>query len=295
MFQARAPFTPVLQTQSPVFMAPYKRGAERFGWRFAGSVVFPLGAVPREDGFRLLCGVDDGEIATVDLARDELALRLAKPRPSISGTVHDCSGRPGARLPLKRLLYVPDPIPGIPELAVINFVRALAGRGRTFLDIGSHIGFYTMSLAPGFDQVIAFEPSRFQYGWLTRNCALNDYKHGSAQVGALSTAQLTALKTSEVAALTTAALAGLSTADVAALTTTQVNKLTSAQIASLSTGQVGALSTSQIVALSTTTLPGLTTADVAALTSTQLGALTSTQVSALSTAQVAAFTSTNFG
>jgi FkbM family methyltransferase len=91
--------------------------------------------------------------------------------------VHDYRGRGGVRLPLNRLLYVPDPIPGIPELAMINFVRALAGRGRTFLDIGAHIGFYTMGLAPGFERVVAFEPSKFQYGWLTRNRALNDYQH----------------------------------------------------------------------------------------------------------------------
>ena len=76
---------------------------------------------------------------------------------------------PGARLPLKSLLYVPDPIPAIPELPMINFMRTIAGSGRTFVDVGSHIGFYTMGLAPGFARVIAFEPSRFQYGWLRRN------------------------------------------------------------------------------------------------------------------------------
>jgi FkbM family methyltransferase len=72
---------------------------------------------------------------------------------------------------------VPDPIPAIPELPMINFVRTIAGRGRTFIDVGSHIGFYSMGLAPGFDRVIAFEPSRFQYGWLRRNAALNAYDH----------------------------------------------------------------------------------------------------------------------
>jgi FkbM family methyltransferase len=91
--------------------------------------------------------------------------------------VHDYHGGEGVRLPQKRLLFVPHPIPGIPELPMINFLRTLAGRGRTFVDVGSHIGFYTMGLAPGFDRVVAFEPSRFQYGWLTRNRALNDYGH----------------------------------------------------------------------------------------------------------------------
>jgi FkbM family methyltransferase len=185
VFQDHAPFSPVLQTPTPLFVAPYRRGAERFGWRFSGSVVFPGGAVAARKAFTLLCGRDDGEIAAVAVDRRALAARLEPPRPAISGTVHDYSGRPGARLPLQRLLYVPDPIPGIPEIAMINFIRTLAGRGRTFLDIGSHIGFYTMGLAPGFERVIAFEPSRFQYQWLTRNRVLNDYAHVACEHVAL--------------------------------------------------------------------------------------------------------------
>jgi FkbM family methyltransferase len=107
----------------------------------------------------------------------ELAARLAPLHHGPTGTVHDYRGGKGARLPLNRLLYVPDPIPAIPELPMINFLRTIAGRGRTFVDVGSHIGFYTMGLAPGFDRVVAFEPSRFQYGWLRRNAALNAYDH----------------------------------------------------------------------------------------------------------------------
>ena len=177
VFMAKPPYAPVFQTSFPLLTAPYRQGAHRFGWRFAGSVIFPMGAERTPDGYRLLCGIDDGEVGRFFIAAADLKQRLAPPRPAISGTVHDYRGREGARLPLKRLLYVPDPIPGIPELPMINFVRMLAGRGRTFLDIGAHIGFYTMGLAPGFRRVISFEPSKFQYGWLTRNRALNDYTH----------------------------------------------------------------------------------------------------------------------
>ncbi len=177
VFMAKPPYAPVLQTSYPLLIAPYRQGAHRFGWRFAGSVIFPMGAERTPDGYRLLCGIDDGEVGRFFIAAADLKQRLAPPRPAVSGTVHDYRGRDGARLPLKRLLYVPDPIPGIPELPMINFVRMLAGRGRTFLDIGAHIGFYTMGLAPGFKRVISFEPSKFQYGWLTRNRALNDYTH----------------------------------------------------------------------------------------------------------------------
>jgi FkbM family methyltransferase len=177
VFMAKAPFTPVLQTRQPLLMAPYKNGVQRFGWRFAGSVIFPMGAEAVEDGFKVLCGIDDGEIGSFFIPAGELKQRLKPLQPLIVGSVHDYRGSEGARIPLKRLLFVPDPIPGIPELAMINFVRTLAGRGRTFVDVGSHIGFYSMGLAPGFDRVVAFEPSRFQYGWLTRNKALNAYEH----------------------------------------------------------------------------------------------------------------------
>ncbi len=177
VFSANPPYEPELQTAHPLLTSPYKSGAERFGWRFAGSVIFPMGAERTRDGYLLLCGIDDGEIGSFFIPAADLEQRLEPPRSAVTGSVHDYRGRGGIRFPLKRLLYVPDPIPGIPELAMINFIRTLAGRGRTFVDIGSHIGFYTMGLAPGFERVVAFEPSKFQYGWLTRNRALNAYEH----------------------------------------------------------------------------------------------------------------------
>jgi FkbM family methyltransferase len=177
VFLAKAPYTPVLMTSHPLLMAPYRSGAHRFGWRHAGSVVFPLGAERTAEGYRLLCGRDDGEVASFVVREAELVARLASPNHGPTGTVHDYRGGKGARLPLKSLLYVPDPIPAIPELPMVNFVRTIAGRGRSFVDVGSHIGFYTMGLAPGFDRVVAFEPSRFQYGWLRRSAALNAYDH----------------------------------------------------------------------------------------------------------------------
>jgi FkbM family methyltransferase len=176
VFQSRPPFAPKLMTCDPLLVAPYRTGVHRFGWRFAASVVFPMGAEPVSNGYRLLCGRDDGEIATFDVLTEELESRLAPAQPKATGTVHDYQGR-GARLPLKSLLYVPDPIPGIPELPMINFLRMIAGHGRTFVDIGAHIGFYTMGLAPGYARVLSFEPSRLQYSMLTRNRALNDYGH----------------------------------------------------------------------------------------------------------------------
>jgi FkbM family methyltransferase len=192
VFLAEAPYTPVFVTSDPLLIAPYHSGSHRFGWHSAVSVVFPLGAERTAEGYRLLCGRDDGEIASFMVSHDELSTRLDAPQHGPTGTVHDYRGGTGARLPLKSLLYVPDPIPAIPELPMINFVRTIAGRGRTFVDVGSHIGFYTMGLAPGFQRVIAFEPSRFQYEWLRRNATLNAYDHVECEHVALGDAPGTA-------------------------------------------------------------------------------------------------------
>ena len=184
VFQARHPYTPLLVTPEPLILAPYRTGAHRFGWRSAVSVVFPMGAERVADGYRLLCGRDDGEVAHFDVHDAELRDRLLPIQARTVGTVHDYAGG-GVRLPLQRLLYVPDPIPGIPELPMIKFLEVIAGHGRCFVDIGAHIGFYSMGLAPGFDRVISFEPSRFQYSVLRRNRALNDYDHVTCEHVAL--------------------------------------------------------------------------------------------------------------
>ncbi len=76
VFDAAAPFTPRQITPEPLLVAPYQSGALRFGWSFLGSVVFPLGAQPTDNGYRLLCGRDDGEIASFEIGSDELSSRL---------------------------------------------------------------------------------------------------------------------------------------------------------------------------------------------------------------------------
>jgi FkbM family methyltransferase len=177
VFQRQPPYAPMLMSADPLLIAPYGMNATRFGWAFRGSVVFPLGCEASDDGFRLLCGRDDGEIALFTVQRDELTNRLAPPPNLMPGRMCDYRGGSGTPLPSAGLLYVPAMIHGIPELPMINLLRALAGTGRTFVDVGAHIGFYAVGLAPRFDRVLAFEPSRFQHQWLRRNVQLNGYDH----------------------------------------------------------------------------------------------------------------------
>ena len=114
----------------------------------------------------------------------DLKARLQVPRRDAPGSF-TIPRRAGRAHPARTFCSMCRTHSGNPELPMINFVRTLAGRGRTFVDVGSHIGFYTMGLAPGFSKVVAFEPSKFQYGWLTRNRALNDYTHVACEHVAL--------------------------------------------------------------------------------------------------------------
>ncbi|MBS0640461.1 MAG: FkbM family methyltransferase [Acetobacteraceae bacterium] len=192
VLQAKPPYAPVLMTSEPLLIAPYGTNASRFGWTFRGSVVFPLGCEAHGDRFNLLCGRDDGEIAAFAVPRDELAARLRPVAIKQPGRVCDYRGGPGVALPATRLLYVPNMIPGIPELPMINLLRVLVGRGRRFVDVGAHIGFYTIGLAPQFDTVVAYEPSRAQHTWLAHNVRLNGYAHVEVNQVALGDAPGTA-------------------------------------------------------------------------------------------------------
>jgi predicted GH43/DUF377 family glycosyl hydrolase len=197
-FQARPPYAPVQMTAEPLLIAPYRSGVHRFGWRFAASVLVPLGAERTAGGYRLLCGHDDGEIAPFLVRHEDLAARLAPlghdpAGHGSTGSVHDYRGGKSARLALRRLLCVPDSIPAMAELPMVHFLRTIAGRGRCFVDVGARIGLYTMGLAPGFQRVLAFEPAPLSYGWLRRNAALNDDAHISCEPVALGEAPMETL------------------------------------------------------------------------------------------------------
>ena len=166
------PFAPVLQTATPLLVAPFGRGAERFGWRFAGSVVFPGGALRTAQGVDLVCGLDDGEVAVLSVPEAALRERLGpvrSPRPAVAR-----DGRGGAvALRLDPAILMPaDHEPA--EEPVVNLARHLAGAGRTFVDVGAGPGCFAVGLARCFARVLAFEPSSTLHGWLSRNVALNE-------------------------------------------------------------------------------------------------------------------------
>ena len=80
----------------------------------------------------------------------------------------------------KTLLKAPNFIKEIYELSVINNIRDLLlnnleFKNKIFLDIGSHIGFYTILLGENFTKTYAFEPSELQYQYLQDNALLNKH------------------------------------------------------------------------------------------------------------------------
>ncbi len=183
VFGAAPPHAPELLTVEPLLVAPYGRGAHRFGWGFAGSVVFPAGARAEPDGFCVVSGLDDGEIATFRIGRSELAARLAPPAAAAAVALRPARGGEELRLPLPGLVARPEDLAAPDDTAMIAFARLLVQRGRTLVDIGAEVGGFSMALAPRYDRVLAFEADAMLRGWFERNRVLNGYAHVACRDG----------------------------------------------------------------------------------------------------------------
>lgn len=167
-FDREPPFTLRSFTREPLLVAPYRSGAHRFGWNFAGSVVFPLGAQTRAQGFRLLCGLDDGVIGYFDVAAQELARRL-QPTVIDTLTVHNVHGQSvqGRGEPLTL-----DPFDAS-SLHAARMLSLLCDHGGMFVDAAPGDGVAMLRLAYQFDRTLAFEPAVPARRRLARLLALN--------------------------------------------------------------------------------------------------------------------------
>lgn len=100
---------------------------------------------------------------------------------TFDGLVHgDCSGIGG-----QPFLSAPKYLEQIRELPVIQHLMNLPTPKRCFVDAGAHIGFYAIPMAFHFAQVVAYEPSRYQYAYLSENVRLNKLKNISCRDAAL--------------------------------------------------------------------------------------------------------------
>ncbi len=64
----------------------------------------------------------------------------------------------------------------IPEKTLIDWVKSEI-KGDTFLDIGAHVGTWSIKLAENFSSVWAFEPQKDIYNCLCGNIAINELSH----------------------------------------------------------------------------------------------------------------------
>ncbi len=171
-FDRSAPYTPRAITREPLLLAPYNSGAHRFGWPFAGSVVFPLGAQLEVGGYRLLAGLDDGEIASFLVRHDALAERLD---PVDALTAVSCSDADENSWSANGPLLLRPPGAALTaDLAQARFLQGLVGSGRSFVDWGAGHGTAAVLLAERFDRVLAFEAAPARRRLIERQALVND-------------------------------------------------------------------------------------------------------------------------
>lgn len=63
------------------------------------------------------------------------------------------------------------------ELQTLNYIRSYSGMFNAFIDIGAHVGYYTIRLAKYFKKIYAVEPNEKIASTLLINLALNDIKN----------------------------------------------------------------------------------------------------------------------
>lgn len=170
IFADTAPFTPQLITLEPLLIAPYRSLAMRFGWNVLASVLFPLGAVRGEGDFKLLCGIDDGEIGSFAISESILNSRLTPVNPKLKQSIVTSDANTLA-LAEGPIVFTPDPALTAAHVPLARFLRMLPLRGGTYLDIGAEEGLYIAYLANHFSRVVAIESSHSP--WLERNLATN--------------------------------------------------------------------------------------------------------------------------
>src|SRR5688572_24560613 len=61
----------------------------------------------------------------------------------------------------------------MPSFHEAQYWREFTTKGRTFIDIGAHVGTWTLNLAPYFERVFAFEPDRRSHATLRKNLERN--------------------------------------------------------------------------------------------------------------------------
>ena len=170
VFDDSPPYTPRLMTVEPLLVAPYRSTVQRFGWPVLASVIFPLGAIEDNNQFKLLCGIDDGEIGSILLTREEVVFRL-KPILKRKSKYAVGSTSAAVSLPEGPVVLTPSPESIQGNLPLARYLGMLPQSTQTFLDIGADAGLFSVHLSNNYSKVISINLGPDP--WLPRNIALN--------------------------------------------------------------------------------------------------------------------------
>lgn len=80
----------------------------------------------------------------------------------------------------------------LPEASLINWCPQFLSKDKNFVDIGGHMGIYTVNLAPYCKQVYTFEPQKMTYYGLCGNVFLNGLNNVTTHNVAMGETQGTA-------------------------------------------------------------------------------------------------------
>ncbi len=169
VFQATAPFKPLRLTREPLLVAPYHGGMHRHGWPVAASVIFPLGSDEDASGFRLLCGIDDGQIGHFSITRDELESRLQPLPEAAAPTLRHAEAELALQQPVLAQAAGATP----PDWPLLRFLAQAQPTGRALLDVGGDAGLFAAGLAGGYRRVDAVATGADAAHWRWRTVALN--------------------------------------------------------------------------------------------------------------------------
>lgn len=78
---------------------------------------------------------------------------------------------------------------GEPEINLIKWCEQFLNKDKIFIDIGAHMGTYTINLAPFCNKVYSFEPQKMTYYQLCGGIALNELYNVTAHNFALGTTE----------------------------------------------------------------------------------------------------------
>jgi FkbM family methyltransferase len=164
---------PISFTDIPLLCSNYFDDISNYGWKSSASVLFPQSAIAHANYVDLFLGINDYDIGIARIDLNNISKSLVNIPKIHTSILFDIYNENQLKIYNSPILEVPFPIGGVAESSIIKLISLLFGGGKKFIDIGAHIGFYSILLSNDFEELYAFEPSTFQFEWLEKNICRN--------------------------------------------------------------------------------------------------------------------------